>query len=96
MTEVDIEVKYHQIQVNVKANGEREIVFPYGGKWYRMNWSDVPDTFKEMYVADLKLHGYSIPDDLIAWDEEFPHIGDAVVFLDLTKAEEVGEGYPMV
>lgn len=88
-----VTVKFYQISVNL-TDAAREIIFPYEGKWYRMDWENVPDKFKQLYVAYCKLNGVEIPDFLKPYDIGTFDISTTDIELDLTLAEEIPETYP--
>jgi len=83
-------IPFHRIFVNVRL-GEREIIFQYGKKWFKMKWSDVPEKFKVLYAAKLKLERGNIPDDLKPYERSEISVGDINIELNLDKAEEVKE-----
>lgn len=89
-----MEVRFRDIRVNTTPSG-REIVFRYGDQWFKMDWESVPDRFKELYVAYLKLIGADIPDDLSKFDKDVYNIGDATVEIDIEQVEKIPEGYPI-
>lgn len=81
------ELGSHEIQVNEGPDG-KEIVFPVGDKWYRMPWDNVPEKFRKMYWALVRLSGGEIPKDL---DYDSVVVNDAVIELDMEYAEEMDE-----
>ena len=91
---VVVNVKFRDIRVNTTPSG-REIVFRYGDQWFRMGWENVPDRFKELYVAYLKLMGFGVPEDLSEFDRETYDIGDGSVEIDIDKAIKIHEIYPI-
>ena len=87
-------VPFTAMRVNVTPEG-REVIFPYGPSWYRLKWADVPERFKVLYVAKLRLNGYDVPDDLKPYERDSVTLDDLTVEVDLTKAEEVTGEYPL-
>ncbi len=89
-------VRFFAIRVNETREG-REIVFPYGQEreWYRMSWEDVPERYKQLYVAYLKLSGIEIPDWLKPYDTGTIDLTSADVEIDLSKCTQVPESYPL-
>ena len=57
-----VSISFHKIQVNLFQN-KKELIFPYGDDWYRMDWENVPEQYKIMYVAWLKFQGIEVPED---------------------------------
>jgi len=90
-----VEIPFHRILVNSGREG-LEIVFPYMGKWYRMKWEDVPEKFKILYVARLKLMGVTLPSYLKQYERVQVNVEELNITLDLTKAEEVKEEVTMI
>jgi len=88
-------VPFHTIQVNAVAFEGPEVVFPYEGKWYRMDWADVPDRFKQLYVVSLRLQGISVPSALQEYIVDTIDVATLDIDFDLTKAQEVDEEYPV-
>lgn len=87
-------MEFNKIIVN-ERNGVKEIIFRHNNKWYRMDWSDVPEKFKILYVFELRLHGYSVPDDLIEYQVDTIDASNLDIELDISKAEEISETYPL-
>ena len=85
-----VRIPFHAIQVNVTPRG-REIVFPVEGKWYRMPWSRVPERFKELYVALLRLQGARIPPELWRYARDEVCLDDLNIELDMRYAERLEE-----
>ena len=90
-----VKVPFNQIQVNMVAFEGAEVIFPYGDKWFRMKWDDVPTRFKQLYVLKLRLEGVRVPDALEQYVVGGIDVSDLDIELDLTKAEEVDENYPL-
>jgi len=90
-----VKVPFNQIQVNAVAFEGAEIVFPYENKWFRMKWGNVPVRFKQLYVLKLRLEGVRVPDALQQYVVDNMNVSDLNVELDLDKAEEVDENYPL-
>jgi len=89
-----VSVPFHKIHVNTTPNG-KEIVFKYEDKFYRMDWANVPDKFKQLYVAKLKLEGIAVPEDLASYDVGTFDLSDTNIELDLNSAEEISATYPL-
>jgi len=87
-------VSFPLIRLNETPTG-REIVFPYGNDWYRMPWEDVPDRYKQLYAAYLKLQGIEIPDWLAPYDVGTIDLTTTDVEIDLSKCTQVPEDYPL-
>jgi len=85
-----VRLPFHAIQVNVTPEG-REIIFPVKGEWYRMPWGRVPERFKELYVALLRLQGARIPPELWKYARDDVKLGDLTIELDLRYAERLEE-----
>ena len=82
--------------INVNQSGENlEIVFPCNDKWYRMDWDKVPEKFKILYVATLKLQGLEIPEHLRKYEKDTIDVSDVNVEIDLSQCEEIPEEYPL-
>ena len=92
---MQVKVPFNQIQVNLVAFEGAEIVFPYESKWFRMGWNDVPDRFKQLYVLKLRLEGVKVPNALEQYIVNDVDVSDLSIELDLGKAEEVNEDYPI-
>ena len=90
-----VKIPFNQIQVNVVAFEGAEIIFPYGSKWYRMKWNNVPARFKQLYALKLRLEGVRVPDALEQYVVGNIDVSDLDIELDLAKAEEVDENYPL-
>ena len=90
-----IKVPFNQIQVNVVAFEGAEVIFPYENKWFRMKWDDVPTKFKQLYVLKLRLEGVRVPDALQQYIIDTIDVSDLNIELDLDKAEQVDESYPV-
>ena len=87
-------VSFSLIRINETPNG-REVVFPYGKNWYKMSWEDVPDRYKQLYVAHLKLQGASVPDWLTPYDVGTINLMTTDIEIDLSKCIEIPENYPL-
>jgi|GEM_PF-6465839 len=92
---MQVKVPFNQIQVNLVAFEGAEIVFPYKSKWFKMRWNNVPDRFKQLYVLKLRLEGVKVPNALKQYIVNDIVIGDLSIELDLDKAEEIDENYPI-
>lgn len=90
-----VKIPFSQIQVNMVAFEGAEVVFPYGDKWFRMEWAKVPDRFKQLYVLKLRLNGVRVPDALEQYIVDNMSVSDLDIELDLEEAEEVDEDYPV-
>jgi len=88
-------VPFNQIQVNMVAFEGAEVVFPYGDKWFRMKWDDVPTRFKQLYVLKLRFEGVRVPDALGQYILNNIDIDNLDIELDLSKAEQIDENYPI-
>lgn len=89
-----VEINFSVIQVNEIPEG-KEIVFPYGDKWYRLDWDKVPPRFKHLYVTYLKLLGREIPEWLSEYETDTITVSNVNVDIDLDNCEEIPEEYPM-
>ena len=89
-----VKINFHQIENN-EAFGEREIVFPVQGKWFRMKWNNVPEKYKQLYVVYLKLQGIPIPAWLKKYETKITSVDDTTIEIDLTKCEEITKEYPI-
>ena len=89
-----VTVEFFNIQVSVNR-GRREVVFPYGKKWYCMSWDDVPEQYKVMYVAWLRFQGKKVEDDLKKYEKDVIDLSNLRVDLDLSFAREIPVDYPV-
>lgn len=89
------EIPFNMMFVNKTREGI-EVIFQHYGKWYRMNWENVPERFKHLYYAKLKLEGKPIPDFLKPYEVKEITIENAVVRIDLDDCEEIPETYPLM
>ena len=92
---MQVKVPFNQIQVNMVAFEGAEVIFPYGDKWFRIKWDDVPTRFKQLYVLKLRLGGVRVPDALQQYIVDNIDVADLSIELDLDKAEEIDESYPV-
>jgi len=90
-----VDVPFHLIRVNLGREG-LEVVFPLGNNWYRCKWDKVPERFKHLYYAYLKLLGKPIPDWLKEYTVKTISIENTIISIDLDNCREVPEGYPLV
>ncbi|RLB10375.1 MAG: hypothetical protein DRG27_03145 [Deltaproteobacteria bacterium] len=82
-------VKLHFSKFNVnEVNKERVVVFVLNdGKWtYQIDFADMPDKFKYLYVLYLRLLGKQVPDDLSDYVADAIQIDDFSIEVDLSKA----------
>ena len=89
-----VEIPFYSINVNSGREG-LEIVFNYNRKWYRLKWDKVPEKFKTLYVATLKLQGLKIPDYLKKYEKDIVNVSDLSIEIDLNECEEIPETYPL-
>jgi len=89
-----VKIPFNRIHVNQGRNG-LEIVFRYDKNWYRMDWDKVPEKFKILYVATLKLQGLEIPEHLRKYEKDTIDVSDVNVEIDLSQCEEIPEEYPL-
>ena len=89
-----VKVKFHLIRINTVAS-KLEIVFPYGEKWYRMDWENVPDKYKTLYTAYIKMLGREVPDYLKDYEKTTIELDNLEIELELDLAEEVPPTYPL-
>ena len=91
---MNAKVPFHHIKVNKRQN-EREIIFFYEENWYRLDWAKVPEKFKILYVAFLKLQGSDIPNDLKEFEKDIIDISDTNIEIDLDACEKISTTYPL-
>ena len=89
-----VKVRFNLIQVN-EIGESREVVFPYEGRWFRMDWNKVLERFKVLYVAMLKLQGLEVPEDLKEYERDTIDVSDIDIEIDLNQCEEIPEMYPL-
>jgi len=89
-----VKVPFHLIRVNT-SEGSLEIIFPYGNKWWKLDWDKVPDRFKHLYVVYLKLQGIEIPDHLKEYQVNTLSMDNIDISIDLDKCVQVPENYPL-
>ena len=82
-----VRIPFPRIFVN-QVRDKLEIVFPYRDKWYRLDWEKVPNKFKELYIAKLRLNGFPIPDRLKEYSISVINIEDLEIEIDLDECEE--------
>jgi len=83
-------IEFRICQHNVTPEGE-EVIFSYNGKWYRIKAEDMPATYHELRKLKLWLEEGKLFDSLAYVDLSKP----AIVEVDLDKAEEIAESYPL-
>ena len=89
-----VSVPFYRMYVNQGRDG-LEIVFNYGKNWYRVDWNRVPDKFKILYVAMLKLQGLEIPEHLKKYERDTIDISDMNIEIELDECEKIPETYPL-
>jgi len=89
-----VSISFHKIQVNLFQN-KKELIFPYGDDWYRMDWENVPEQYKIMYVAWLKFQGIEVPEDLKQYEKDTIDLSNLSVEIDLDSVEKISENYPL-
>ncbi|HDD44012.1 MAG TPA: hypothetical protein ENG63_04020 [Candidatus Desulfofervidus auxilii] len=89
-----VKVLFNLINVNQREK-KLEIVFPYGKDWYKLDWEKVPEKFKILYVAALKLQGYKVPDYLKEFERDIIEISDVNIEIELDECEKIAFEYPL-
>lgn len=87
-------IPFNLIKVN-SVDGRLEVVFPYGSDFYRCDWEDVPDRFKELYVLFLRLSGCSVPEYFEDYVVDIIDVEDLDIEFDLDKCGSVPLTYPV-
>jgi len=91
---VKVNMPFNVIRIN-EIEGNREIVFPYGNDFYRMEWDKVPSRFKELYVVWLKLQGMTVPEWLKNYEKDTVDVSDVSVEIELDECEKIPATYPL-
>jgi len=84
-----VKIPFNVIQINLTKEKTLEVVFFHGGKFYAMPWNEVPEKFKILHVAKLKLLGCSIPDFLKSYIKDVVDLSDVNIEMDLSKCKVV-------
>jgi len=85
-----VEVEYRLCQYNKTEEGD-EVIFPYNGKWYRIKVEDMPSEYLKYRMLELWITQNVQFDVELNIDLSKP----CVVRIDLSKAEEIPESYPI-
>jgi len=91
---VKVKIPFNRLYVNQGRDG-LEVVFHYDKNWYRLSWSKVPEKFKILYVAMLKLQGLEIPEHLKKYERDTIDISDMNIEIELDECEKIPETYPL-
>ncbi|MDL1957029.1 MAG: hypothetical protein LWW95_08315 [Candidatus Desulfofervidus auxilii] len=89
-----VKVLFNMINVNQRGK-KLEIVFPYDKHWYRLDWEKVPEKFKILYVAGLKLQGHKVPDYLKEFEKDVIEISDLNIEIKFDECEKIPVKYPL-
>jgi len=89
-----VRIPFNLIRVN-QIGKRLEIVFPYGNDFYRLDWSKVPDRFKELYIVWLKLSGYKVQEWLKEFERDVVDVSDVSIEIELDECEKIPETYPL-
>ena len=89
-----VKIPFNRIHVNQSVEG-LEVIFDYNGEWYQLDWNRVPEKFKILYVAMLKLQGLEIPEHLKEYERDTIDISDINIEIELDECEKIPETYPL-
>ena len=89
-----VKIPFNRLHVNEGREG-LEAVFNYDRNWYRLSWDKVPEKFKILYVATLKLQGLEIPEHLKEYERDTIDISDISIEIELDECEKIPESYPL-
>jgi len=92
--DVKVKIPFNRIYVNQGRRG-LEVVFNYDGNWYRLDWDKVPERYKVLYVALLRLQGLEVPGYLREYERDTINVSDTSIEVDLDECEKIPESYPL-
>jgi len=90
-----ISVPFHRVHLNLRPDSSPEVVFRHGNVWYRVEWSKVPDRFKELCALKLRLEGRSLPEWLEGALGDKVDVRSFEIEFDESVCEFIPENYPL-